>query len=148
MSDDMFSVITNTKPDNNEGGILSLIWRNILKEKGYLNSAILHRLLSNYVTNSTKLANSVNGMKVASSEKGRAKSTVIANVVATSMTIKTWMDLIFSFLGAKEMIITVTIKDASGVVTTHTSPTIINPRLKITELTNESTADNETTTGE
>ena len=99
----------NKPIDNNESGVLTALWRNIILQNELLPA--MDYLIQKYL-NSNKV--------VVDSIKRKTKSTLIANITSTGMTFKTFLDLIFNFLKAKNLTISVKLTFANGDETVHT----------------------------
>lgn len=96
----------NTPVDNNESGVLSALWRNIVLQLNILPA--MDVLISRYCnSSSTNLGNE-------QSIKKKTKSTLVANITSTGMTFKTFLDLLFNFLRVKKINISVKLTYANG----------------------------------
>ena len=95
---------------NTEGGVLAQLWRNIIKDNN-LESFVPH-MVTRYVGKANKLA--------PKQAKLKAKSTILSNINAKAMTWKTFLDLVFNFLGAVRVDVTVKVTFANGDETYHT----------------------------
>lgn len=98
-------------PSSNESGILAALWRKIVKEKGLLPS--LNTLIELYLRK-----NDITEGRVAAVKK-KTKSTIVNNITASEMTLKTFMDLLFGLLNAKKVKITVEITYQNDETSTH-----------------------------
>lgn len=89
----------NKPPNKNESGVLALLWRKILKENNFMPA--LGMLVNRYMREQDQAALKQPTLK----KKNRA--TLITNITAPEMTIKTFFDLVFRFIKAKKITITV-----------------------------------------
>ena len=96
-----------TEPTSNTGsGVLAKLWRKILIDNGYI--AALGNLTDRYQKDQEQA-----GLTTPSLKK-KNKSTIIANVTAKEMTMKTFVDLIFRFLRARSLTISVKVTFHNG----------------------------------
>jgi hypothetical protein len=107
------SKISISGPTNqSEGGVLASLWRNILEENKYIH--ILDVLVNRYLRKSADI--SLRSKNI----KRQSKSTLINNITAPEMTIKTFMYLIFNLIGATKLTLTIKLTYANGGETLHT----------------------------
>lgn len=101
-----------TEPTSNTGsGVLAKLWRKILIDNGYI--AALGNLTDRYQKDQEQA-----GLTTPSLKK-KNKSTIIANVTAKEMTMKTFVDLIFRFLRARSLTISVKVTFHNGKDSVH-----------------------------
>ena len=117
-------------PSNTEGGALARLWRRILNETN--KTQALDYLLGNYLA---KVQNK-KGIQNVPSLKGKTKSTLIKNIGALDMTIKTFFDLLFNIFGAKRVVLSVKITHATNLETIH-SVIVESNSIAETSLTDE-----------
>lgn len=109
MADNKISI---DKPvSSKEGGALAKLWRKILTENNYL--PVLDLLVAKYIRE-----NDVTSGRVENAKR-KTKSSLIANITSSDMTIKTLLDLMFNFLKVPLVTITITIKHRTGQETHH-----------------------------
>ena len=109
-----------TQPKNTPGGILSILFRKIMSEGGFMN--YVNILIDRYITRAS--ANSV------SAAKRRTKNTLKTNLTSPEMTFKVFVDLIFFYLQARKMSITIKLTYANGDESVHSidvTPNIAEP---------------------
>ena len=99
------------QPSSNESGILAALWRKVIKEGGFISS--LNTFIELYLRK-----NDVTEGRVAVVKK-KTKSTLINNITASEMTVKTFMDLIFGLLNAKKIKLTVEITYQNDKTSSH-----------------------------
>ena len=99
----------------NESGALAKLWRLVLVENNLVPQ--LTYLINKYVSKTKYLE--TNGLKA---QKLKTKSTITADVTSRTMTMKTFLYLLFNFLNAKEVEISVKVTFPSGVTSTHRLP--------------------------
>ena len=80
-----------TQPKNTPGGILSILFRKIMNEGGFMN--YVNILIDRYITRAS--ANSV------SAAKRRTKNTLKTNLTSPEMTFKVFVDLIFFYCASR-----------------------------------------------
>lgn len=97
-------------PTSDEGGVLSKLWRKILTENNF--TPMLGYLINRYVNKHNSDSNSV--------IKTKSKSTLIYNIASTKMTFKVFLDLVFNFLRAKKLTISIKVEFANGMESVHT----------------------------
>lgn len=98
--------------ENNEGGLLSKLFRIILKDTGKVN--LIGVLIQKYYDRETKKnANTPNIVKV------RNKSTMLANAKLTSMSIKVFLSLLRDLFCIKWLRITLELEWPDGKITSH-----------------------------
>lgn len=96
---------------SNESGVLAKLWRKILKENNFMPA--LDLLVKRYLdTNDILKGRNKN-------HKNKTRSTIIANIAATEMTFKTFLDLVFNLLRAKRLDISIKVTMQSGKTSTH-----------------------------
>lgn len=91
-----------------ESGVLAKLWGKILSETGMDNS--LELLVNRYVNKS-------NSIKVG---KRKTKSSLIKNITATGMSWKTFLDLLFDFIGVLKVDVSVKLYYRTGDTSVHT----------------------------
>lgn len=101
-----------TEPTSNTGsGVLAKLWRKILIDNGYLPA--LGVLMDRYLKVQDQEVGSIPGVKK------KNKSTLIANVTASEMTMKTFVDLVFRFLRARSLTISIKVTFHNGKESVH-----------------------------
>ncbi len=93
----------------NEGGILTKLWRNVLKDNN------LEPALSYFVTRYVTKSNKIDSENV----RRKTKSSLINNITASEMTWKTFTNLIFNVLLVKKMSINIKLTMPNGDTTFH-----------------------------
>ena len=98
-------------PNKNEGGVLALLWRKILLENNFMPAMgmLINRYLRSYDTTDGRVSNM----------KKKNRSTLITNITARDMSFKVFLDLVFNFLKAKRLDITIKITHNSGKSSVH-----------------------------
>ena len=99
---------------NKDSGVLAKLWRKVILESRLENS--LNYLADRYVKRSEPMSSRV------ATVKRRTKSTVMKNITDGDMTIKTFLDLVFSLLGAKKLTISIKITYPNGTESVHSVP--------------------------
>lgn len=122
-----------TAVENSPGGLLSKLFRKIMIEANWL--PYMDHLVERYVSQ-TKLTN-------VSAVRRQTKSTLKTSITSPAMTFKTFTDLIFFFLRAKKMDITVKLTYANGDETVHHVSCTPNRSLKEEGETDDKQGDNE-----
>lgn len=107
----MSDIKFNKPVSKNESGVLSAIWRNILKENNLIPA--LDLLVQRYVDRGNR-AKELKDIKL------KNKSTLTANITAPEMTFKTFLDLLFNFLHVKKITFSVKLTFQNGSETVHT----------------------------
>lgn len=95
--------------DNSPGGVLAKLFRKIMQEAGLMSAYDV--LVDRYVHKTS--------MHNVSAVERKTKSTLKANLTSSSMTFKTFTDLIFVFIGAKRMDITIKLTYPNDDVSVH-----------------------------
>lgn len=113
------SVTFDAQPKNSPGGILSMLFRKVMKEGNFM--PYVNILTDRYLTRTT--AQNVSAVK------RRTKNTLKTNMTSPEMTFKVFVDLIFFFLGAKKMSISIKLTYPNGEESVHS----INVTPNITE---------------
>ena len=98
-------------PNKNEPGVLAKLWRKIITENHF--TSALGMLLVRYLKEQS------DAMLKYPNIKRKNRATVITNVTATEMSIKTFFDLVFKFLKVKKLTITVKLTYHNGDESTH-----------------------------
>ena len=104
--------------NQNEGGKLSSLWRSILRENNLMKS--LDVLANEYVNNTLRMGESKNVER-------KTRGTLANNITSKSMTIKTFFDLLFNYLGVRKVVLSVSLTHQDGEVTHH-SVNVVNPK--------------------
>lgn len=104
---------------NTAGGALAKLWRNTLRDNNLYPS--IGYLVSRY-TSRNAATGSKNSIR-------KTKASLIGNVRAGEMTWKTYMKLLFEFLGVKKVDITIKLTLANNSETLH-SITVVNDNIK------------------
>lgn len=112
----------------NEAGVLAGLWRNILKENHFIPA--IDVLVNRYVNKQNKESDKLGSVRL------KAKSTLLTNISSGEMTFKTFLDLVFNFLGVKKIHISVKLTFSNGEESIH-SIGVINPNIKILSLSDE-----------
>lgn len=94
---------------NNEGGILSRLWRNVLLDNNLTSS--IPFLITRYVSKTMKMD--------VKNAKRKTKSSLLDNINAQEMTWKTFTNLIFNFINVRKMDITIKLTLSTGDETFH-----------------------------
>lgn len=94
-------------PSRKVSGVLVVLWRKILLENR-LNRA-LTPLIARYLNDTNRVGNS----------KRKNKATLKANIFATDMTFKTFIDLVFNLLKATRLDISIKVTFVNGKSSTH-----------------------------
>jgi hypothetical protein len=95
-----------------EGGVLSALWRAILKENNFIYAIDI--MVNKYVRKTDILeGRSVN-------VKRKTRSSLINNIAAGEMTFKTFLDLLFNFLSVRKITITIMLTHANNDKSIHT----------------------------
>jgi len=98
------------KTTSNPHGVLAKLWRSIVIENNLLNT--LDYLVNRYVNNTARTA--------AKNIRRKTKSTLMADITAKEMTWKKFTNLVFNYLGAIRMDITVKLTFPNGNKSYHT----------------------------
>jgi len=114
------------------GGILSALWRQVVEGKHL--KPVLPILITKYLDKNVE----INSRNV----KRKAKATLRANIAAGSMTWAVFSNLIFRFLGAKKLSITIKVTTANGDESIH-YVTVDNDDYEMTEETTEEETSND-----
>lgn len=109
----MAEIKINNKVAQKENGILARMWKNVVSDLN-LHPALDH-LVSRYV-NKSKVLGSLSNVK---DVKRKTKNTLIKNIEASEMTWKTFHDLLFNYLGAKRIDISIKITMPNGSESVH-----------------------------
>ena len=134
----MANINVDAKPvATNESGVLAGLWRKILHENGLVNN--IDYLVNKYVSR-------VKGVSSSKTEKFKSRSTIVADITARDMTIKTFLYLIFNFLQARNVVITIDITFPNGETRTHSLPISYNKESNSEEVI-EKTEDKENENG-
>lgn len=110
----------NTPPSTNESGILTRLWRKIIKDNNL--TSYLPMLVDQYVNETHMLDDQdTNKAKDPATKalKRKSKSTMINNITANEMTFKTFMDLVFNLLKVKRITLSVKITFNNGDENVH-----------------------------
>lgn len=97
-------------PSETATGALAKLWRRYLTDNGFV--GIMPMLIEEYLKRSKE--------SEIKPIKHKNKSTMLGNVNAREMSIKTLFDLIFNLTNAKEMDLSIKVTLANGKVTNHT----------------------------
>lgn len=116
----------------NESGVLAGLWRNILKENHFIPA--IDVLVNRYVNKQNKDNDKLGSVRL------KAKSTLLSNISCTEMTFKTFLDLIFNFLGVKKIHISIKLTFSNGEESIH-SIGVLNPNINIPSQKEESEED-------
>lgn len=106
----------------NEAGVLAGLWRNILKENHFIPA--IDVLVNRYVNKQNRDSDKLGSVRL------KAKSTLLSNISSSEMTFKTFLDLIFNFLGVKKIHISIKLTFSNGEESIH-SIGVNNPNLNI-----------------
>lgn len=101
----------NNPISKNESGVLSALWRNVLKENGFMPA--LDLLVQRYIDRGNRAKENKN-------IKLKNKSTLINNITSSEMTFKTFLDLLFNFLCVKKISISIKLTYHNGNESVHT----------------------------
>lgn len=99
-------------PKKTESGVLAMIIRDIFVKNGFWE--YFDVLVDRYVSENDVAAGRVKTIK------RKTKSTIQANITATEMTFKTFIDILFNFLKVRSMSISVKLTFNSGKESLHT----------------------------
>lgn len=100
-----------------EGGVLAGMWRKIVKDIGY--DRHLDYLVSRYVAKSDKMNGRVQNVR------RKTKSSLIKNITSSEMTFKTFLDLLFNYIGVRKIDISIKLTFHNGNETIH-SMAVVN----------------------
>jgi len=104
---------------NTAGGALAKLWRNILRDNNLYPS--MGYLVSRYTSKNTTV-NSKNSIR-------KTKASLLSNIRSGEMTWKTFMKLLFEFLGVRKVDITIKLTLANNMQKLHTI-TVVNDNIK------------------
>lgn len=106
------NLVFKDEVSNTESGVLAKIWRKILIERRITPSLglLIDRYLQDQHLNEDNLAKNV---------KKKNRSTLISNITAKEMTIKTFLDLLRNLLKVKRLVIHIEITTAGGETSVH-----------------------------
>ena len=106
------NLVFEDEVSNTESGVLAKIWRKILIERRITPSLglLIDRYLQDQHLNEDNLAKNV---------KKKNRSTLINNITAKEMTIKTFLDLLRNLLKVKRLVIHIEITTAGGETSVH-----------------------------
>lgn len=106
------NLVFEDEVSNTESGVLAKIWRKILIERRITPSLglLIDRYLQDQHLNEDNLAKNV---------KKKNRSTLISNITAKEMTIKTFLDLLRNLLKVKRLVIHIEITTAGGETSVH-----------------------------
>lgn len=104
---------------NNEGGVLAMLWRKILKERNFI--SILPVLIDRYIREQD-----LKEEKLGVNIKKKNRSTLITNIMATEMTFKVFYDLLKNLIKVKKIVIHVEITTMNDVTSIHSLPVVGN----------------------
>ena len=99
-----------TRPDSTPQGALARLWRNVIKDNKLEHS--LGYLITRYIAR--------NGSSNSKNLRRRTRSTIEADITASSMTWKKFTHLIFHYLGASRLDVTIKITFSNGTQSVHT----------------------------
>lgn len=107
----MSDVNINKPPNKNESGILTVLWRKILTENNLMPAIgmFINRYIKQYDSSLSKVSN----------VKKKNRSTLITNITAPEMSFKCFIDLVFNFLRARRLDISIKITHENGKTSTH-----------------------------
>ena len=94
-----------------EAGVLAALWRDVLDKLKLIPA--LDILIKKYISDSDKKAMSIQSVKK------KTKSTLVANITATGMTFKTFLDLLFNFLRVRRVHISIKLELYNGDESVH-----------------------------
>lgn len=94
-----------------EGGVLAGLWRKIIKDIGY--DRHLDYLVSRYVAKTDKMNGRVQNVR------RKTKSSLIKNITSSEMTFKTFLDLLFNYIGVKKIDISIKLTFNNGSESVH-----------------------------
>ena len=117
--EDTHSKVFETQIESSPGGVLAALFRKIMKEGRFI--PLMDILTERYLNNA-----SLNNV---SAVRRKTKSTLKTNITSGSITFKTFVDLVFYYLGAKKLNISIKLTFANGTETVHSVavlPTILN----------------------
>jgi hypothetical protein len=108
MSDDVEKKILSSVEDTTEGGILSNLWRKILKDLNITNKipALVVMYLNKENMKSVKL-------------KKKSKTSLVNDITSSNMTWKVFLNLIINLLNVNKMTFTVTLEFKNGEKSVH-----------------------------
>jgi hypothetical protein len=101
-------MIFRTKPTNTPQGALAKLWRNIIKENNLQHS--LSYLLTRYIAKNTGESKNL---------KRKTRSTLENDITAKEMTWKKFTHLVFHYLGAVRLDVTIKLTFANGSSSVH-----------------------------
>lgn len=107
----MAAIVFNENVPKTEGGVLTKLWRSILRENNLLPK--LDLLVSRYVRKTDQMSDRVQAVK------RKHKFTLIKNITDDEITFKTFLDLLFNFLEVIQVDITISLKFANGEKSVH-----------------------------
>lgn len=110
-----------------EAGVLAALWRDVIVKLKLVPA--LDILIKRYINDSDKKAMAIQSVKK------KTKSTLVANITASGMTFKTFLDLLFNFLRVRKVHISIKLELYSGDETVHTI--IVDPNTVADELSDE-----------
>lgn len=106
------NLVFEDEVSNTESGVLAKLWRKLLIERGITPSLglLIDRYLQDQHLNEENLAQNV---------KKKNRSTLISNITAKEMTIKTFLDLLRNLIKVKRLVIHIEITTAGGETSVH-----------------------------
>lgn len=106
------NIVFEEKVSNTESGVLACLWRKILTERKIIPSLglLIDRYLQDQQLNEENSSNNI---------KKKNRSTLISNITAKEMTIKTFLDLIINLIKVKKLVIHIEITTIGGETSVH-----------------------------
>lgn len=98
----------------NEAGVLTMLWRRILKDNRLTPPSRLNPFIDRYLETNDPTEGRVANLKK------KNKATIIKNITAPEMTFKTFLDLVFNFLGVVKIDLSIKIHFPNGDNSVHT----------------------------
>jgi len=89
-----------------EGGVLAGLWRKIIHDIGY--DRHLDYLVSRYIAKTDKMSGRVQNVR------RKTKSSLIKNISSSEMTFKTFLDLLFNYIGVRKVDISIKLSFYNG----------------------------------
>lgn len=111
----MADIKFNNQVSNNEGGVLAMLWRKILKERNFI--SILPVLIDRYLREQD-----LKEEKLGVNIKKKNRSTLITNIMSSEMTFKVFYDLLKNLIRVKKIVIHIEITTMNDVTSIHSLP--------------------------